>query len=78
MWNLVGHPDKNNYYAHLREDLSVGDDGTRLRTSILLLIPPFAVVDNPLFNAFVRKIAESRNAAWYFAPQSLLTALLHR
>jgi hypothetical protein len=50
-----------------------GDDGPRLLTCILLLIPPFAVIENPLFNTFAKRIAESRDAKWYFAPRSILT-----
>jgi hypothetical protein len=52
----------------------------RFVLSEVLLIPPFAVVDNPLFNAFVRKIAESCNAAWYLHrnPYSLRCCIANR
>lgn len=66
---------ENKKGGNISENVSThcGDDGPRVLACILLLIPPFAVVDNPLFNAFVRKIAEARDAKWYFAPRSLLS-----
>lgn len=47
-----------------------GDDGTGGLSWILLLIPPFAIIDNPLFNGFV-EIAEGHHARYYLTPQSM-------
>jgi hypothetical protein len=53
-----------------------GDDGSRLHTCILLLIPPYAITNNPLFNEFIRKIAKERDIT-SLSSHGFLTQRLH-
>jgi hypothetical protein len=62
--------------SRMREDFLVGDDGTRLRTCILLLIPPYAIKNHPIFRSLVNRLSEA-NSVLLLDTQFTLSQHLH-